>query len=103
MDEVFLLLFVHKKKDLLESVAEPPSRRLGEPYHHFAAFAAGGDVGVLRVLLRQRASVQLSEKARAEVLNGRPSRTRGQGVPAAAMPFTTRRAPETGTSTVQTP
>lgn len=51
----------------------------------------------------QRASVQLSEKASAQVLNGRPSRCRGQGLPAASTPFRVSRAPSAGTSTVQSP
>src|SRR5262245_66272515 len=48
-------------------------------------------------------SVQLSEKASAEVLNGRPSRSRFQERPAASTPLRTRRVPSAGTSTVQTP
>jgi hypothetical protein len=53
--------------------------------------------------LRQRCSVQLSENASAQVLNGRPSRSRGQGWPRACSPSTVRRAPSAGISTVHTP
>ena len=45
---------------------------------------------------RQRfylASVQLSEKASAQVLKGFPSRWRGQGWPEASSPLRVRRAP----------
>ena len=48
-------------------------------------------------------SVQLSEKAKALVLNGRFSRSRGQGLPAACTPLRVNRAPSAGMSTVQTP
>ena len=50
-----------------------------------------------------RASVQLSENARALVLNGRPSRSRGQDCPLASMPLRTRRVPSAGINTVHTP
>jgi hypothetical protein len=49
------------------------------------------------------ASVQLSENASAQVLNGRPSRCFGQGCPAAWTPFRTSRAPNAGINTVHTP
>ena len=52
---------------------------------------------------RYRASVQLSENASAQVLNGRPSRCSGQGLPAASTPLRVRRAPSAGISSVQTP
>ncbi len=51
----------------------------------------------------QRGSVQLSEKARAQVLNGRPSRCTGQGRPAASLPSTVSRAPRAGINRVHTP
>ncbi len=57
----------------------------------------------MRGLDRYRASVQLSEKASAQVLNGRPSRSIGQGLPAASMPLRVRRAPSAGIRSVQTP
>src|SRR5215469_12933195 len=50
-----------------------------------------------------RASVQLSEKARAQVLNGRPSRSIGTGLPAAWTPSIVIRALSDGTSKVHTP
>ena len=50
-----------------------------------------------------RGSVQLSENASAQVLNGRPSRCTGQDRPAAATPSTVRRAPKAGISSVHTP
>ena len=50
-----------------------------------------------------RASVQLSEKASAQVLKGRPSRSLGHGRPAASTPFRVRRAPSAGISNVHTP
>jgi hypothetical protein len=53
--------------------------------------------------LAQRTSVQLSENASAEVLNGRPSRWRAHDLPRACWPFTESRVPSAGTSTVQTP
>src|SRR5690349_1564489 len=49
------------------------------------------------------ASVQLSENARAQVLNGRPSRSRGQGRPAALTPLRVSCAPNAGINSVQTP
>ncbi len=51
----------------------------------------------------QTASVQLSEKASAEVEKGLPSRSRGQDFPLASTPLRTRRVPSAGISTVQTP
>ena len=51
----------------------------------------------------QIASVQLSENAKADVENGRPSRSRGQDRPAASTPLRTRRVPSAGISTVHTP
>ena len=48
-------------------------------------------------------AVQLSEKASAQVLNGRPSRSRGQGRPAAWTPLCVSRAPSAGIRIVQTP
>src|SRR5260370_40926969 len=50
-----------------------------------------------------RCSVQLSEKASAQVLKGCPSRSRFHGWPLACAPFTVRRAPSAGMSSVQTP
>src|SRR5258708_4227813 len=50
-----------------------------------------------------RASVQLSEKASADVLKGRPSRCNGQGLPPAMVSLRVRRAPKAGISKVQTP
>ena len=51
----------------------------------------------------QRASVQLSENANADVEKGRPSRSRGQDCPLASMPLRTRRVPSAGINTVHTP
>ena len=51
----------------------------------------------------QRGSVQLSEKASAEVLKGRPSRSRFHGLPRACWPLQVSRPLSAGTSTVQTP
>src|SRR5262245_51379047 len=42
----------------------------------------------------QTASVQLSEKANADVEKGRPSRSRGHDCPLASMPLRTRRVPK---------
>ena len=50
-----------------------------------------------------RASVQLSENARAQVLNGRPSRCVANGRPMACTPLRVSRAPSAGISTVHTP
>ena len=51
----------------------------------------------------QTASVQLSEKANADVEKGRPSRSRCQDRPLASMPLRTRRVPSAGIKTVHTP
>jgi hypothetical protein len=51
----------------------------------------------------QRFSVQLSQKASAEVLNSRPSRSRGHGMPPAWAPFSVNRVPAAGIRTVLTP
>src|SRR5882757_4077347 len=56
-----------------------------------------------RKSLPQRGSVQLSEKASAEVLKGRPSRSRGHGLPRACWPLQVSRPLSAGTNTVQTP
>ena len=53
--------------------------------------------------LPQRGSVQLSENASAEVLKGRPSRSRFHGLPRACWPLQVSRPLSAGTSTVQTP
>ncbi len=50
-----------------------------------------------------RPSVQLSEKASAQVLKGRDSRSRGQGWPLASLPLRVRRAARAGIRIVQTP
>jgi hypothetical protein len=49
------------------------------------------------------ASVQLSHRPRTQVLEGRPSRSRGHGCPAAAIPLRVSRAPPAGISTVHIP
>jgi D-aminopeptidase len=48
-------------------------------------------------------SVQLSQNASAQLLNGRPSRMRGNGVPFACTPSSVTRAPKAGISTELTP
>ena len=50
-----------------------------------------------------RGSVQLSEKARAQLLNGRPSRCIGHGWPVACTPSRVSRAPNAGISRLHTP
>ena len=50
-----------------------------------------------------RGSVQLSEKARAQLLNGRPSRCIGHGRPVACTPSRVSRAPNAGISRLHTP
>jgi hypothetical protein len=50
-----------------------------------------------------RGSVQLSEKASAQVLNGRPSRCIGQARPEACTPSTVSLAPNAGISKLHTP
>ena len=49
------------------------------------------------------ACVQLSENASAQVLNGRPSRLRGQALPTAFFPLMENEASSAGTNTVQRP
>jgi hypothetical protein len=53
--------------------------------------------------LRYRASVQLSENAKAQVLNGRPSRSVANARPAASTPLRVSRAPSEGINKVHTP
>lgn len=48
-------------------------------------------------------SVQLSEKASEDVLNGRPSRSRGQALPAALVPLIENDASNAGMKTVHKP
>src|ERR1700722_13490121 len=48
-------------------------------------------------------SVQLSQNARQELLNGRPSRIRGNGVPFASTPLRVTWAPSAGINTEDTP
>ena len=50
-----------------------------------------------------RASVQLSHNPSTQVLEGRPSRSLGQGRPFASIPLRVNRAPSAGTSTVHIP
>ncbi len=52
---------------------------------------------------RYRGSVQLSEKASAQVLNGRPSRSTGHGRPDACTPSTVSRVPKAGINSEHTP
>jgi NADPH-dependent curcumin reductase CurA len=75
----------------------PPARR------ELRQAAGEARPGARQGLAGYRASVQLSENASALVLNGRPSRSRFHGFPAACTPLRVRRAPSAGISTVHTP
>ena len=54
-------------------------------------------------IIPYRASVQLSEKASALVLKGRPSRSVGHDLPLASTPLRESRVPRAGIKSVHTP
>jgi hypothetical protein len=87
----------HNECDASSAAGAPLSIR------HLPAEASLGEAGDGLAASSQTASVQLSEKASADVEKGRPSRSRGQDRPFASTPLRTRRVPSAGINTVHTP
>ena len=87
------------------TAANEDSAHIDPPTDVNCSVSAAGNNGRVSHLTvaPQRASVQLSENASADVEKGRPSRSRFQDCPLASTPLRTRRVPSAGINTAQTP